>query len=273
MVELVAVEGHDRWARLKQTWAEAVERKRTVASADASAAQVAIDAWLPDERTEPVAWVQARIASGDDAGRWIACYGEGWWFDALLDVDDDPRAALIDTVWLEHQEFTAEQIRRLARRAPQIVELKLEEIDEDEQQLAGLFPGGAPWSRLRLLRIDSSEHNQALMPGLAMTHLPALRQLKISQHWDAYKLAGASWLSTLATLHVTGGSRNPAWLSEQVMPSLVELGFELHPDAITESVQSLVDRTRKPKLARLVLHGLASDVPLPSIAGVEIIRG
>ena len=234
--------------------------------------QSAIDAWPSADRAEPVAWVQSQIASGDDAGAWIACSGEGGWFDALLDSDDDPRAALIDTVQLAHQEFTAVQIRRLARHARHIVELKLEEIEDDDEQLAGLLPGGAPWSRLRRLTIDGCEYNKALMPGLVATQLPALRELRISQHWDVYKLAGASWLRTLERLSQTYGSRNPSWLGPVEMPSLVELVLDVHPEEVGETIALITDRTRKPKLARIVFDRLPADFVLPTISGLEITR-
>jgi hypothetical protein len=262
-----------RWVQLKQVWSEAVERKRQDELADARAVQSTIDEWSPSMRQAPVAWVKARIEAGDDAGPWVACWGDGWWFDALLDSDHDPRADLIDTVHLEHTEFTPAQIKRLARRAPQIVELKLEEIEDYDEHLASLFPGCAPWSRLRRLIVDSCEFNKALMPGLAATHLPALEQLRVVDHWDAYVLASASWLSTVQQLAVVRGSRNPDWLIPIGMRNLVELEFEAHPAELAEVVLALTDLARKPRLARLVLDRVPSDFVLPTVAGIEIVRG
>jgi hypothetical protein len=267
---IVAVEGDERFTRLQAAWAETVQRRRNGEQLDASLVQDALEAWAASECRPAIDWVNSRMAAGDDPGPWFA----GWdhWLEILIDADDDPRAKLIDTVRLEHQGFTGEQIRRLARHAPQIVDLDLEEIEDDDEKLAGLFPGSAPWQRLRRLRIDSCEHNKALMPGLATTQLPALTEVIISNHWDAYKLADASWLRTVELMSVTYGSRNPHWLGPINMPRLEELTLDVEPTEVATAVGALADRALKPRLARLMFQRLPADFVLPVVAGMELVR-
>lgn len=262
----------ERFRRLQTVWEDATARRRADTDANAALVQGALSEWPRDEVADAVRWIQARLAAGEDPGPFAV---EEGCLEEVIDVDGDPRADLVDTVWLAHSTYTAEQIARLARRAPQIVSLHLEEVLAKDE-LAGLFPGTEPWSRLRTLVCDACEFDSALMPGLARTALPALRSARFYQHADFYKLEGARWLATLEHLAIDHHAGALAWLGEVELTNLVELEianvhfYESYADEVSDVFG--VGQSRRPRLARIVFTHVPDDCVLPMIAGLEVLR-
>jgi hypothetical protein len=193
----------------------------------------------------------------------------------MSDRDEvDPRTKYVDAIDVDHHEWDRAQTQRLQRFAPQLVELGLVECGA-EPSLAALFD--VPWPALARLWLDESGDVDELVPKLASSPLVDVAFTSERLGDTALeRLLAMPWLATLERLSLSLGAREQLGrLATVAMPALrrleVDLGMlDLEEKLAIGEVARLIDRERRPLLAKLSLVGVTLDGALPSTPGLEI---
>ena len=251
-------------AQLEQ-WSTLVERWSVLGKPGGSPwwqIEHAVDTFPEAVRGEVIAWVAARVAEAGDAvaGRTT----HGIWAPYLLDGGDDPRAALVDGIAADHQDWSADVAASLVRHAGRLRELALDEVDV-RPSIDALFPPGVEWPRLEVLSLLECGALEAIVDRLARA--PWLTRLaKLSLDDDrmsgaiAARLIASPRLATLRTLSLANAS-GPAFAAalatSAALPCLEEL--ELFGGEAPEAVLAMLAKTATPALRVLEVR---ADMPI-----------
>lgn len=233
----------ERWQDLEDAWAEMLAE----ATPDGCSVGHVLDAWPDRKRGPALAWVDAQIAAGRGPRRWTS-----WsWLELLTDRDDvDPRARLVDTIDVDHAEWTPAQVTRLLRFAPQLVMICIQECGIDGGPEA-LFPPGVAWPRLRELYIEDDDF------GLSETLID--------------RVVSATWLGQLEVLRLDGC--DPAAvdrLAASAMPCVQTLELGVDGEVTAAQVAALLDDRRRPRLEALELYRSTPPTDALTRAGVAV---